>query len=73
MLGTGLNLFCKSAIELRNAFRERVVCFGSVFIMCSNPVIIFILNSFFPLKRVQVVFFFFFLPCSAEIILIQSF
>lgn len=47
MLGTGLNLFCKSGVELRNAFRKCVVCFGSVFIMYSNSVIIFILNIFF--------------------------
>lgn len=53
MLGTGLNLFCKSGIELRNAFRECVVCFGTVFVMCSNPVIVFILNHFFsPQKTV---------------------
>lgn len=62
MLGTGLNLFCKSGIELRNAFRECVVCFGSVFItLCSNPVLIFIFNPFFPLKR-QFRLLFFFLP-----------
>lgn len=74
MLGTGLNLFSKSGVELRKAFRECVACFGSVFIMCSNPVTIFILNPFFPPKKtVQVVFFSFFLSCSAEIILIQSF
>lgn len=58
MLGTGLNLFCKSGMELRNAFRDRVVCFGSVFIMCSNPVIIFILNPFFSLLRLFMFFFF---------------
>lgn len=51
MLGTGLNLFCKSGIELRNAFRECVVCFGTVFVMCSNPVIVFILNPFFPPQK----------------------
>lgn len=74
VLGTALNLFCKSGMELRNAFRECVVCFGSVFIMCSNPATIFILNIFFsPKKTVQVLLFFFFLSCSAEIILIQSF
>lgn len=39
MLGTGLNLFCKSGIQLGNIFRVCVVCFEGVFIMCSNPII----------------------------------
>lgn len=42
MLGTGLNLFCKSGMQLVNIFRVCAVCFEGGFTMCSNPIIILI-------------------------------
>lgn len=42
MLGTGLNLFFKSGIQLGSAFRVCAVCFEGGFIMCSNPIRILI-------------------------------